>query len=85
MSNPEHSSLNPGRQHKITEYHLQRLAYIYVRQSSPKQVLHNRESQFNQYQLVQRAEKLGWKHERIRVTGNSIVGKELAKTRLPPS
>jgi DNA invertase Pin-like site-specific DNA recombinase len=67
MSNPEYSPLSSGRQHKITQYHLKRLAYIYVRQSSPKQVLHNRESQFNQYQLVQRAEKLGWKQERIRV------------------
>ena len=67
MSNPEYSSLNPGRQHKITENHLKRLAYIYVRQSTPSQVLHNRESQVNQYQLVQRAEKLGWKQGRIRV------------------
>ena len=67
MSNPEYSPLNSGRQHKVTEYHLERLAYIYIRQSTPKQVLHNRESQFNQYQLVQRAEKLGWKHERIHV------------------
>ena len=67
MSNPEYSSLNPGRQHKITENHLKRLAYIYVRQSTPSQVLHNRESQVNQYQLVQRAEKLGWKQGRIRI------------------
>jgi DNA invertase Pin-like site-specific DNA recombinase len=67
MSNPEYSPPNSGRQHKITEHHLKRLAYVYIRQSTPKQVLHNRESQLNQYQLVQRAEKLGWKHERIHV------------------
>jgi len=67
MSNPEYLPMSSSRQHKITEYHLKRLAYVYIRQSSPKQVLHNRESQHNQYQLVQRAEKLGWKPERIRV------------------
>ena len=67
MSNPEYSPPNSGRQHKITEHHLKRLAYVYIRQSTPKQVLHNRESQLNQYQLVQRAEKLGWKKKRIHV------------------
>ena len=52
---------------KIAERHLQRLAYVYVRQSSPKQVLHHRESQVNQYQLAQRAQSLGWSPERIQV------------------
>jgi len=61
------AALLTNRQHKITEHHLQQLAYVYVRQSTPSQVLHNKESQVNQYQLVQRAEKLGWKQERIRV------------------
>jgi len=60
-------SPNLGRQHRITEHHLQRLAYVYIRQSTPKQVLHNQESQLNQYQLVRRAENLGWKQERVRV------------------
>ena len=50
---------------KITPGHLRLMACVYVRQSSLKQVLHNRESQFNQYQLVQQAEGLGWKKERI--------------------
>jgi len=67
MSNLEYSPPNSGRQHKITEHHLKGLAYIYIRQSTPKQVLHNQESQLNQYQLVQRAEKLGWNQQRIRV------------------
>ena len=61
------AALLTNRQHKITEHHLQQLAYVYVRQSTPSQVLHNKESQVNQYQLVQRAEKLGWKQGRIRV------------------
>ncbi len=56
-----------GGGHKIMPAHLQRLACIYIRQSSLKQVEHNRESQFNQYQLAHRAETLGWHPERIRV------------------
>src|SRR5437762_2784762 len=56
----------PG-QTKLTLLHTQKLAYIYVCQSSPKQVAHNRESQENQYRLVARAESLGWAAERIRV------------------
>jgi DNA invertase Pin-like site-specific DNA recombinase len=56
-----------GSQAKITAVHLERLAYVYVRQSSPKQVKHNQESQVLQYQLTQRAEALGWAHERVRV------------------
>jgi len=36
---------------KITPAHLQRLASIYVRQSSPKQVAQNKESQADPYSL----------------------------------
>ncbi|MFZ4540138.1 recombinase family protein, partial [Propionivibrio sp.] len=35
-------------------------AYVYVRQSTPEQVLHNRESQLRQYALADRARSLGW-------------------------
>jgi DNA invertase Pin-like site-specific DNA recombinase len=52
---------------KITEGHRERRAYIYVRQSTPQQVHHHRESQQNQYGLVQRAVDLGWIPERIHV------------------
>ncbi len=52
---------------KITKGHLEKHAYVYVRQSSPKQVLHNRESQQNQYALVERAIALGWIPERVHV------------------
>jgi hypothetical protein len=53
-----------GRLHpKIADEHLARLAYIYVRQSSQKQVMQNKESQVNQYLLVERAEQLGWNAE----------------------
>ena len=52
--------ISPGesRQHpKVTALHLQRWAYIYIRQSTLKQVLHNQESQSIQYQLRQRAQQ----------------------------
>jgi hypothetical protein len=45
---------------KVKPSHLQRSAFVYVRQSSAAQVEHNRESTQRQYGLVQRAEALGW-------------------------
>jgi DNA invertase Pin-like site-specific DNA recombinase len=45
---------------KIQPGHLERQAYVYIRQSSPQQVARNLESQDLQYQLVQRARALGW-------------------------
>ena len=47
----------------ILPRHLDRQAMIYVRQSSPSQVLTNKESQRLQYALRERAVALGW-HER---------------------
>ncbi|MEP7341212.1 MAG: recombinase family protein [Acidobacteriota bacterium] len=52
---------------KVTIKHLERLAYVYVRQSSPKQVERNRESQIYQYQLSHRAQEMGWGADRVRV------------------
>ncbi len=40
---------------KINPAHTQRAAYIYIRQSSPRQVEHNRESTARQYGLADRA------------------------------
>ena len=45
---------------KITSEHLARTAYIYIRQSTPDQVHHNKESQQRQYGLRERARALGW-------------------------
>jgi len=67
MSRSEQPMLLIGGRTKIRAEHLRRLACVYVRQSSMKQVERNRESQANQYRLVQRAEALGWSRERIRV------------------
>ena len=45
---------------KITVEHLQRIACVYVRQSTPDQLVHNLESQRRQYGLADRARQLGW-------------------------
>jgi hypothetical protein len=45
---------------KITPSHLARQAIVYLRQSSPSQVEHNRESTERQYALAVRARELGW-------------------------
>jgi DNA invertase Pin-like site-specific DNA recombinase len=50
---------------KIRDVHLDRLAIVYVRQSSPQQVLENRESRERQYALAQFAQRLGWLAERV--------------------
>lgn len=52
---------------KVTPRHQSRRAYVYVRQSSPKQVLQNREGQQNQYALTERAWALGWLPERVHI------------------
>ena len=45
---------------KIQAEHLQRLAIVYVRQSSAKQVLEHRESTARQYAFADHAVALGW-------------------------
>jgi len=45
---------------KITPEHLARSAIVYIRQSSPHQVVNNLESQRRQYGLVERGRQLGW-------------------------
>ncbi len=50
---------------KIAPAHRERRAYVYVRQSTPKQVRENKAGQENQYALVDRALALGWPRERI--------------------
>jgi DNA invertase Pin-like site-specific DNA recombinase len=45
---------------KVERQHLQRRAYVYVRQSTVAQVERNAESRERQYELVERAVALGW-------------------------
>ena len=49
----------------ITDWRLVRSAIIYVRQSSPRQVVDHRESRERQYGLVNYAVALGWPTDRI--------------------
>jgi len=51
----------------ITDRHRARCAVIYVRQSSPHQVLTNQESLRLQYDLRRRALSLGWRDEDVEV------------------
>src|SRR5712692_450273 len=50
---------------KITPAHYQRLAIVYVRQSSPGQVQRNPESTARQYEFVTRALELGWQRHQV--------------------
>lgn len=49
-----------GSQQKVTAGHLKRNAYLYIRQSTIRQVFENTESTKRQYALRERAVALGW-------------------------
>src|SRR5271157_3323576 len=55
---------------KVAPSHLQRNAYLYVRQSTLRQVVENTESTQRQYALRERAIALGWPIERVLVIDN---------------
>jgi len=55
---------------KVRPDHLQRGAYLYIRQSSMRQVVENVESARRQYALRGRAVALGWHDEQIIVIDN---------------
>jgi DNA invertase Pin-like site-specific DNA recombinase len=57
---------------KVKPEHLKREAYLYVRQSTPRQVLENSESTKRQYALRQRAIALGWHSDHIVVIDNDL-------------
>ena len=50
---------------KVQKAHLERLALIYVRQSTFVQVIKNRESGLRQYDLALRARELGWREDQV--------------------
>ncbi|HUX68517.1 MAG TPA: recombinase family protein [Terriglobales bacterium] len=50
---------------KVQPHHLERGAYLYIRQSSMRQVMENVESTKRQYALRGRAIALGWREDRI--------------------
>jgi DNA invertase Pin-like site-specific DNA recombinase len=68
---------------KVTPRHLRRHAYLYVRQSTWRQVLEHTESTARQYALRQRAVALGWAQEQVIVidsdqgqSGASTAGRD---------
>jgi DNA invertase Pin-like site-specific DNA recombinase len=68
---------------KVSPNHLHRDAYLYVRQSTLRQVMENTESTQRQYSLRDRAIALGWPIERVQVidcdqgqSGASAAGRE---------
>jgi DNA invertase Pin-like site-specific DNA recombinase len=71
VSNSERSERSE-RSELITTRHLSRLALVYIRQSSPHQVLSNQESLRLQYALQQRAQDLGWRREQIEVIDTDL-------------
>ena len=75
------------RSSKITDMHLQKAAYVYLRQSSMGQVRNHRESTERQYALQDLARKLGWPVARVAVldrdlgkSGTSTTDREDFKT-----
>lgn len=60
---------------KVRSEHLEKLAIVYVRQSSPTQVLEHRESTARQYALAEQAIAFGWPRERV-----LIIDEDLGKS-----
>lgn len=55
---------------KVQPHHLERAAYLYIRQSSMRQVIENVESTKRQYALRSRAITLGWRDDQLIVIDN---------------
>lgn len=64
--------MNDSTREKVTARHLKREAFLYVRQSTLRQVLENSESTRRQYALRQRAIALGWPEDRIVVIDSDL-------------
>ena len=56
-----------SRSELVSPQHLERKALIYIRQSTPHQVLSNQESLRLQYALKPRAIDLGWRQQDIEI------------------
>jgi DNA invertase Pin-like site-specific DNA recombinase len=58
--------------HKVQASHLKRNAYLYIRQSTLKQVVNNQESTKRQYALRERAVALGWALEKVIIVDDDL-------------
>src|SRR5919199_578896 len=65
---------DPTRSPKLRPWHLDRAAFVYVRQSTPQQVSDHQESTARQYALPDRAVALGWPRDRV-ITIDDDLGK----------
>ena len=76
--------MNPNEKIKTT--HLQRCAYVYVRQSTTAQVQYNRESTDRQYKLAERAVQLGWAKSQVHTIDEDLArsGSGTSEAALPP-
>lgn len=82
LSKPSLTAFDEVRSEKLRPFHRERLAVVYVRQSTAQQVLDHQESTRLQYGLVSRAQALGWEASRILVidddlgkSGTSVQGR----------
>jgi DNA invertase Pin-like site-specific DNA recombinase len=66
------STLEDLHTEKLHAWHRERLAVVYVRQSTAQQVLDHQESTRLQYGLVSRAQALGWDASRILVIDDDL-------------
>jgi DNA invertase Pin-like site-specific DNA recombinase len=57
---------------KIQPFHQQKMAFIYLRQSTMHQVMHNLESTDRQYALQQKALQFGWDQTQIRILDGDL-------------
>jgi DNA invertase Pin-like site-specific DNA recombinase len=73
------SSLGRVGSPKIQAGHLEKLAIVYVRQSTPKQVMENRQSTERQYAFAEDAVACGWPRERV-LTIDEDLGKSARTT-----
>src|SRR3954454_20997933 len=64
---------------KVTALHRSRDAYVYVRQSTPSQMIHHTESLARQYELRERAVMLGWPTHQV-VVIDADLGRSGAQT-----
>ena len=62
---PSHRAVGLNAGGKIQRHHLERLAVVYVRQSTMQQVERHQESTRRQYGLVERAVDLGWSRSQV--------------------
>jgi len=74
---------------KIDHWHLERIAFVYIRQSTPGQVRKNVEGGERQKRMAQRIRELGWPDHQVRVlgadtghSGSSLHGREDYQTML---